>query len=123
MKVSAKHISNLLFKKISAVKTVEEKKEVIKHFAHFISQNNKLSKLSQIVKGFERIWNTSLNEVDVTITLPHEQHVSLPETVGGAKIHTRTIIDPAIMAGVKIKVDNVTIDNTLQTKLRALRQK
>ena len=122
MKYTNKHIATALLKKLTSVSSDADRKEIIKAFAQFICKQNKVSKLSSITKAFVTLWNKTHDEIDVEITKAFDTPLNFPKEISGKKVHLKIKEDKRLIGGVKIKIDDLTIDNTLQTKINNLKQ-
>lgn len=122
MKYTQKQIAQNFIKKLSSLNQKEEKELVIKAFAQFICEQNKVSKLPQFLKAFSTEWNKMHGEVDVEITEALHQELHFPKELGGKKVNLKIKEDKKLLGGIKIRIGDLVIDNTLQTKIRNLKQ-
>ena len=93
-----------------------------------ILENNNILILSDIVKHFEYLVETDSNLVNITITSATElsaeevKHIqSNIESQLNKKIDVRTEIDKSLIGGVRLRVGNIVIDNTISRRLDMLK--
>ncbi len=95
-------------------------KNVIRRFVKALSDNNDLSKTGLIVEEFEKIWREAQGRKKVEVTVaPKENTAHLKEKLKGDVIFEE---DPNILGGIKIRIGDKLIDNTIRARINRLKE-
>jgi F0F1-type ATP synthase delta subunit len=95
-------------------------KKVIHEFAQLLLKNNSLKLFPEISAQFKEVVNEKENLVEANvITAKEKPH--LPHTIQHKKLHSEITQDPKIKAGIKIKLGDTVIENTLEQRFRKLK--
>ena len=93
---------------------------ILKGFANTLLKNNDLSKSEEIMKEFEKIYyeESGIRRVEVSAA---DEGVgkSLNQKIKGDSVFKK---DPRLIGGVKIKIGDEMVDNTLHGRLRRLKE-
>ncbi len=120
-KLSSKQLGTALARKILSLKGENEKKAYLQKAAELIAKEGKISKLSTIVKSFEKEWNLLEDIVDVKITVPSKDDAEFKKEIGGKKVNLKVKEDPSLIAGAQIVVGDYISDNTIKARLNQLK--
>ena len=93
-----------------------------------IMENNNIFILSEIGKYFEYLVETDSNSITMTIStaskLSDEEMAHIKTSVESQlnkKVDISTITDPKLIGGIKLRVGNTVIDNTISRRLNLLK--
>jgi len=108
-------------------KTAKEQKNILRHFLRLIVKNKDLSKLNLIINEVEREGRKTKGILKVEISsshLPSEGFKTKLKKILGKKIFFVDKIDPNLLAGLKILIEDETlIDATAKNQLVRLFKK
>jgi F-type H+-transporting ATPase subunit delta len=121
MKLSAKNLGLLLEREIAAA-SVEHRADIVRAFDQIVVEQGKSSKLEDLLRAFRIAYNKRHNEIDVTATVTDKEEAKVPHEINGKKVNLKIIEDKSIIGGIKIETDDFVVDNTVRTKLRALKE-
>ena len=95
-----------------------------------ILEHNNILIVHEIAKHFEYLVETDSNVVNLTITSAADlsevevQHIqSNIESQLSKKVDVRTKIDKSLMGGVRLRVGNIVVDNTISRRLEMLKNR
>lgn len=91
-------------------------------FVRHVVQYGGRSRLQDIMKAFSRVVDEKGGKVLVQITAANDRIVDMPETIGGLKVHIETSVDTSLIGGVRLRIGDTLIDNSLQTRIGRLRE-
>lgn len=98
-------------------------------FIDMLLKKSRIDLLAQIAEKYTQLYHdyAGIIEVEVTTTeaLSKEQEANLVHslhTSTGKKILLKPLIDPAIIGGIKARIDDTVIDGSIQYKLQTLRK-
>lgn len=120
-KISSKQLGVALARKILSLKGESEKKAYLQKVAELIAKEGKISKLSTIVKSFEKEWNLLEDIVDVKMTVPSKEDAHFSKEIGGKKVNLKVKEDSSLIAGAQIVVGDYISDNTIKARLNQLK--
>lgn len=122
MRYTAKQYAQTLFELTDS--NPRSAQATIKRVAEILLAHNQGRLLRKIETEFEREWNArkGITQVEVTATkkgLVHAKDFSHRVT---GKIELTETIDPQVIGGVKIKIGDWQIDNTIARRLKQLQE-
>ena len=124
MKLSIKQYAQILYKIYEDRGDLEKN---IKGFAALLRKNNDLSKIVKIFGEFENYRKNKKGLVDVFIESPFGidsgEKSKIKEAVSkkiGKTPELKEKINPSLVAGLKIQINDLLIDTSVRTKLRNL---
>lgn len=128
MKVTPKQYAESLFASLNG-KSDKEAKQVLDKFVAVLVSNNHLSQIDKILESFGTIWNRenglieaeikTANKLDKDVIKILQDYVG--KLAGVSDIKTTEIIDKSLLGGFVVKYEGKLIDNSLKTKLQALK--
>lgn len=100
-----------------------QQKRIVSWFAGYLARQNALPLVSKIVREFTDICDCAGGAIPVEV-ITHDGKFQAPELEKalGKKIRITSRRDPSIRGGIKIKIGDTLIDNTLASRMAALRQ-
>ena len=128
MKISNKQYAIALFECLREADKTETKK-VIEKFAAILVANNHVSQVEKILKFFNDIYNQEKQVVEAEIisTNPLDASIikdlkSYIEKIANARsLEVKESVDKDLLGGMVIRYSDRTIDNSLRTRLLALK--
>ena len=105
-----------------ALKESDDKRAVVKKFAQVLLRHGKLANLRNIMLDFAEVSDkeAGIQKIEITSALPLKATDAVRETLGG-KALVQEKIDPSIIGGMRIRVGDELIDNTIRKRLSDLR--
>ena len=124
MKYSPKQYAKALYESLKEAK--EDKVDFIfKNFYTVLLRNNDLKLINKIIEKIEEIDKEERGVVEVEVTSAKEidkDLVSKLRNLIGKKAEIREKIDPSLIGGLKIQINDLLIDGSIKAKLNKLRQ-
>lgn len=98
--------------------------ETIKRFVEKLHANSQMGLARNIIREFEREWNTkkSIVSVEVVAAQAHTVSKKTLEEMLGTSIELTEKIDPSTGAGIRMRVGNYQVDNTLSRRMLELKK-
>lgn len=121
MKLTVKQYAKILDESVAKAKTEEECKDTINQFVTVVSKDNKVSKINDIITVFSTLWNKRHNSIDVSITTAGKESSEFPTHIAGKKVVITKKENPKLLGGSIIKIGDYIIDNSISSKINALR--
>lgn len=121
MKYTSRQYATALYELIEKEPT--KAREHLKRFVESLSRNGQLGLARDIVRDFEMLWNEKRGIVPVEITAAEERAVSKKklEEMLGSTIELVEKTDPALGAGIRMRIGDYQIDNTLARRMQELK--
>lgn len=123
MKVSAKQLAQA-YVDLTDGKSEKDVEKVAMEFVHFLAARHELQKWRAIVQSIEGVWRERYGAATITVSsahaMPEKALAALKKAASGATIHEQ--IDPELIAGAKIRIDDRIIDGStagMLTKLKS----
>lgn len=102
---------------------VPQQKRIISWFAGYLVRQNALPLISKIVREFSEICDHADGAIPVEITTRDGKFQAAElEKALGKKVRITARKDPTVRGGLKIKIGDTLIDNTLSRRMNNLRQ-
>lgn len=106
--------------------TPESQDKVLDNFTKVLAQNGDLGLMDEIEKEFTKLQRQAQGIKQVQVTTAHESESKgllkdLHEIVG-SKIDVEHKVDPEILGGIVIRVDDTLIDASIKNNLNNLRK-
>ncbi len=98
-----------------------EHKKFIRSFAELLEENNDLKNEDEILFAIEQALYHHQNKIKVEVTERKSNSVSVPKKIAGKDTEVRNMIDPVVLGGLRIKIGDTVIDNSLQTRIKNLK--
>ena len=99
------------------------------NFLDLILRKGRQEILSDAWKAFEQFWDDYNQKLDVTVTtaveLMPEQRAALERKLAartGKKITLKSLLDPAVLGGIRIQIGHQLVDATVINMLSGMRQ-
>jgi len=124
MKISPKQYAILLYELTQDVKknAIEERTRA---FLNLLLKQRALNQLPRILRFYSQYYNVQEGVIDVEVTTAREagkiEDKIKNEIKIENKIELKKKVDPSLIGGVRIKVGDYMIDDTVRARLRALR--
>ena len=98
----------------------KDSRAVVKKFVATLRKNNDLSKGGEIIRWFEKVYHEESGEPLVEVSAADDEAVKLI----GRKIKGEVVFkkDPQAVGGVRIKIGDRMVDNTIKVRLERLRE-
>jgi F-type H+-transporting ATPase subunit delta len=124
MKFSARNYAEALYEVLAVTPDAEV---VIERFVQVLARNRHLGRLKAVVAEFEKVYNRHNHTVraDITVARPIDEteknHIaSALKKATGQSVEIHTAVDPGIIGGVIIRLDDTLIDGSLKNQLTHL---
>ena len=105
-----------------------KRKEYFKFIVNDFNKNSFFEFINDITKDFESLVDTDSNLVNMAITSGTELSTEVVEHIQSniesqlnKKVDVRTEIDKSLIGGVRLRVGNIVIDNTISRRLDMLK--
>ena len=121
MKYSPRQYARALHELV-AEKHGHGQKETVKTFAHFLQKNNALHLSREIYDAFERHSREVLKTHEVVVKVADEKTAKKIKSKLGASMDATITIDPKLVGGTMITIDDIRIDNSIKGRLLALKR-
>jgi|O1111metagenome_2_1110795.scaffolds.fasta_scaffold06315_2 F-type H+-transporting ATPase subunit delta len=99
------------------------------NFVRILADKGRIAQFSQVVAAFQKLYNKHNNIQDVTAVtaVPLKPELALKlqkrlEELTGKRIVLQNQVDPAILGGVVLKLDNDLIDDSVRARLEGLKK-
>jgi len=121
--------------------SLEEKKQIVENvfsgrltaeivnFLKVLLDKRRITSLEEIAREYRKLINEYNNVVEgvavTAVALKEDQKAKLEEKLGkltGKKIRLRNEIDPSIIGGILVRVEDKVIDGTVQRRLNELKE-
>ena len=122
MKKADKQLATVLFN-LTEGKEVHELDKIVDEFIRWLAERQLLHRSRKIVLALDQIWKEKFGASSVTVESAHpltkktQQH--LVEAVKGADL--TAIVNPELIGGAKIRVDDLILDGSVSGGLNSLR--
>ena len=124
MRYSPKQYAKALYESLKDVKE-DETDLVFKNFYTILLRNNDLKLINKIIEKIEEIDKEERGVVEVEVTGAKETDkdlVSKLRNLIGKKAEIREKVDPGLIGGLKIQINDLLIDGSIKAKLNKLKQ-
>lgn len=124
MKYSPKQYAQALYESLKDVKEGETDL-VFKNFYSILLRNNDLKIINKIIEKIEEIDKEKRGVMEVEVTGAKEidkDLVSKLHSLIGKKAEIREKVDPGLIGGLKIQINDLLIDGSIKAKLNKLKQ-
>lgn len=105
----------------------KSREAIIQRFVALVVKNNDRSLLGRILRQYERMYYRRKGIKNVSVTAAKKVTRSVIAAIGkrlGSDINIKETIDPTVLGGVRIMIDNeLLIDGTFQDKIEKLYKK
>jgi F0F1-type ATP synthase delta subunit len=92
---------------------------LVKGVAELLVKTGKTSKLGDLIKAFKTSYNKKTGTIDVEVTASSKDAV--PSFKAFENVSVREHIDPSLIGGLKVLIDDVEIDTSIKSKLQTLK--
>lgn len=127
MKVNTKSWAIALCEAIKESKG-EQQKKVLQNFVALLAKNNILSLTDKILVDFVKYYNQVEGIVEVQAKTAHElstseadKIISQLKSILGKQVELKKTVDAKLIGGVKLRIEDIEIDGSIQTQLENLR--
>lgn len=125
--VDTKNLAQILLETTDGV-AADVSAKSIKDFAQYLAKKGLLSKFDEIISQYKILYNKKHNIIEATLTLTnnlpektkHELSEALKKKYQATKVNVSEKIDKKIIGGIKIKIGDTVLDNTLSNSLYQL---
>lgn len=121
MKLTVKQYAKILDESLVKAGSESECKDVIKDFVRLVSKDCKISKMNSILSQFNKLHSKRHNTIDVIVTSADNDPVKFPTHIDGKKVELIKKEDAKILGGHIIKIGDYIVDNSISSKINALR--
>lgn len=122
MKYSAKQYAQALYDSLKEAKDVDL---VFRNFYGILLRNNDLKLINKIIEKIEEIDKEERGVIEVELTSAKEIDKASVLEIGnliGEKVEIKQTIDPSLITGLKLQINDLLIDGSIKAKLNKLRQ-
>ncbi|KKW34964.1 MAG: ATP synthase subunit delta [Candidatus Giovannonibacteria bacterium GW2011_GWA2_53_7] len=123
MKTQAKQLARALFAEVRS-REAEDLDTITEALVKHLADTHQLSSWREIVQAFDSVWKDEFGVANVNVTsateLKNDLQNKLEETFTGASVTMR--VDPTLLGGASVRVDDRIIDGTLRGRLQSLKQ-
>jgi F-type H+-transporting ATPase subunit delta len=123
MKLTAKQLATVLVD-ATAGKEGAELKDAVAAYVKLLAERGEVSRLHEIVRSVDGVWKERFGASTVAIQsaspLSDKLKAVVEKLAHGADVSFR--VDPKLIAGAKVRLDDRVIDNTLAGRAERLRQ-
>jgi F0F1-type ATP synthase delta subunit len=103
-------------------KSRAEIKSAVEKFVNLLSKNGELSVLEKILESFKRLSLKYRGRSEVTVFHAGSIEKEKIKRIFGYKAEVEFKEEPDLIAGVKIQIDDLRINNTVKERLSALKK-
>lgn len=128
MRYSAKQYAKTLYQLTEGAGR-DEAKKIVEKFALTLKQNNDLKLFNDIIGEFFRLEDEAKKIVRIEVksatkldSVSRKAIIKIFEKATGKKAELKEKIDPDLIGGVKIKMDDILIDKSVKNKLALLKK-
>lgn len=122
MKVTAKQYARAFVETVHGA-NAKQLSEASAQFVKTVAEHGDLHRMSDIVRNVDAAWKEKFGAANVHVTTAHplskELRISLEQLAQGATIHET--VDPELIGGARIRIDDRLIDGSVAGKLAALK--
>lgn len=122
MKYNPRQYAQALYESLREIEDVDS---VFKNFYTILLRNNDLKLINKIIEKIEEIDKEERGVIEVEITgakeIDKDLVLKLREIIGN-KTEIQEKIDPDLIGGLKIQINDLLIDGSIKGKLNKLRQ-
>ena len=121
MRYSTKQYARALVELINENKTKDLNK-IFKDFSNMLSKNADTVLKNDILYFTAKYLDEKENNLRIEVTTSEKMDVKLPKEIQGKKVIKENKVDPSILGGVKIKIGDILIDNSVKNRLDLLQE-
>ncbi|GAG50962.1 unnamed protein product [marine sediment metagenome] len=122
MKYSPRQYAQALYESLREIEDVDS---VFKNFYTILLRNNDLKLINKVIEKIEEIDKEERGVIEVEVTgakeIDKDLVLKLREIIGN-KTEIKEKIDPDLIGGLKIQINDLLIDGSIKGKLNKLRQ-
>lgn len=122
MKLSLKQYAKVLDQALADSKSDADSKRIVSEFIESVTKDGKLSKINEILSHFGNLWDKRHNVINAEVQTADGEAISLPKEIKGKKLAITTKANPALLGGSIIKIGDYIIDNSVLSKINAIRK-
>lgn len=100
----------------------KKESERVKEFALFLYKNGDTGKLGEIEQSFRKLLREKEGKVLVEMTVTESATAKVPHTLLGKPAEVILKEDKTIVGGVRFKIEDVVVDNTLRGRMNTLKK-
>ena len=119
MKIKTKQYAEILDE--SLAHHGADKDAVLSDFIALLKKDGKLSKINDILREFESLWNKRHDIVDVIVETADKDDVLVPKTIHGKHVNLVIKENKKLIGGQVIRIGDNIIDNSVISKINALK--
>lgn len=124
MKYNPRQYAQALYDSLKDVKE-NEIDSVFKNFYSILLRNNDLKLISKIIEKIEEIDKEERGIVEIEVTsakkIDKDLALKIREIIGN-KVEIKEKIDPSLIGGLRLQINDLLIDGSIKAKLNKLRQ-
>lgn len=117
MKFSSKKLGKALASLVLQ-KDVEQSM-VVKEVAKLLVATGKTSKLGELIRSFKNTYNKKTGTVDVRVVASSKD--AIPSFGEFKHVAVTEKIDPSLIGGLRMQIDDIEIDTSIKSKLQTLK--
>ncbi len=121
MKITTKQYAYILDEALQKQSSGDHK-AVIKDFVSLLASHGKISKINEIIVHWNKVWNKRNESIDVIVETADGSDVAIPSHIAGKKVLKSIKTNPAIIGGTVIKIGDYIVDNSIASKINALKK-
>lgn len=104
-------------------KSEKDVEKIAMEFVHFLASRHELALWRAVTQSIDRVWRERYGAATITVTSAHpileKSLAALKKAASGATIHE--IVDPELIAGAKLRIDDRIIDGSAAGMLAKLK--
>lgn len=124
MKVSPKQLARLFVESVEDASS-KHLDEAATELISWLHARGELKKLRDVIRAIDQIWKEKYGIATLTIETAHPLTKTMSDTLtklaNGAEV--REVIDPSLIGGARLRIDERIIDGSLKGALNQLTQK
>lgn len=126
MRYNPKQYAQALYESLRDIGAKEDEVDLVfKNFYSILLRNNDLKLINKIIEKIEEIDKEEKGVVEVEVTGAEEidkDLVSKLHSLIGKKAEIQEKVDPGLIGGLKIQINDLLIDGSIKAKLNKLKQ-
>ncbi len=98
------------------------RKKAVKQFVEMMNENGDLKNESEIVYAIEKVLYEESKSLKVEVAEAKNHNLNMPKKIGHKQTFIKKEVDGSLIGGVKIKIGDMIIDNSIQSRIKNLKE-
>ncbi len=120
MKMTAQNCAELLYRAL-AQEHGDHEKALVRGFAEFLIREECIGMIHDIRRRFKERVLRSQNKIGALVGTSHSDTHVVPRVVNGQSVEVYSVEDAALIGGVRVRIGDTLVDNTIARRIRNLR--